>query len=386
MQAGHFDKAYQFTLDAYMLSLNHADRSFTSILRKQLGEICAELGDLHQSAEYYQQTIVDVNEQKERGEEIVYTTSLYGLARLSYEWNQLERAEQLAREIIAHQFSGYLPQWEEEARTRGELIRLLVAHARGETDFAQQQLSYLFVRIQASAVGLKRLVPDVLAWQARLQLRDKDFATARRTLGLLADYEAEMSPLQLQTLQLLRARLLLGRGETVAALRILERLLITALMGKHMLRVLEIQLLIALAYAADKQEYRAKQRLHEVLSQARNEGFMRLFLNEGEPLAALLRSLLPSLTEKPLRTYAETILRAITNPEHATNASPFEPLSSQELRVLSLLAAGNSNPQIAEALVVSVNTVKGHVKNIYRKLNVSNRVQAGEVARCLRLI
>jgi LuxR family maltose regulon positive regulatory protein len=386
MQAGHFDKAYQFTLDAYMLSLNHADRSFTSILRKQLGEICAELGDLHQSAEYYQQTIVDVNEQKERGEEIVYTTSLYGLARLSYEWNQLERAEQLAREIIAHQFSGYLPQWEEEARTRGELIRLLVAHARGETDFAQQQLSYLFVRIQASAVGLKRLVPDVLAWQARLQLRDKDFATARRTLGLLADYEAEMSPLQLQTLQLLRARLLLGRGETVAALRILERLLITALMGKHMLRVLEIQLLIALAYAADKQEYRAKQRLHEVLSQARNEGFMRLFLNEGEPLATLLRSLLPSLTEKPLRTYAETILRAITNPEHATNASPFEPLSSQELRVLSLLAAGNSNPQIAEALVVSVNTVKGHVKNIYRKLNVSNRVQAGEVARCLRLI
>jgi LuxR family transcriptional regulator, maltose regulon positive regulatory protein len=386
MQEGHFDKAYQFILDAYTLSLNHADRSFTFILKKQLGEICAELGDLHQSAEYYQQTIVEVHEQKERGEEIMYTASLYGLARLNYEWNQLERAEQLAREVTDHQFSGYLPQWEEEARAYGELIRLLVLHARGEADAAQQQLSYLFVRLQASAIGLKRLIPDVLAWQACLQLREKDFATARRTLGFLSDYEAEMSPLQLQTVQLLRARLLLGRGEIVAALRVLERLLITALMGKHMLRVLEIQLLIALAYAADKQEYRAKQRLHEVLSQARNEGFLRLFLNEGEPLAALLRSLLPSLTEKPLRTYAETILRAFTNPECATGGSPFEPLSSQELRVLSLLAAGSSNPQIAEALIVSVNTVKGHVKNIYRKLNVNNRVQAGEVARSLRLI
>jgi LuxR family maltose regulon positive regulatory protein len=247
-------------------------------------------------------------------------------------------------------------------------------------------LSYLLVRLQASPIGMQQLIPNVLSWQARLQIRDNDLVTARRTLALLADYEAEMSPLQLQTLQLLRARLLLARGEAPAALHILERLLITALMGQQMQRALELQLLIVLAYAADKQEYRAKQRLHEVLSQARNEGYMRLFLNEGEPLAVLLRSLLPTLTEKPLRAYAETILRAFLHPEQATNGSPFEPLSTQELRVLSLLTTGNSNPQIAEALIVSVNTIKGHVKNIYRKLNVNNRVQAGEVARSLHLI
>jgi LuxR family maltose regulon positive regulatory protein len=389
MQAGHFDKAYQFTLEAYTLSLKHADRSFTSILRKQLGEVCTELGELHQAAEYYQQTIVDIRAQKERGEEIVYASSLYGLAHLSYEWNQLERAEQQAREVIDYQFSGYLPHLAEETRTYGELLRLLVTHTRGDVDSAQQQLSSLFVRLQASMVPntrMKQLIPDVLIWQARLQIMEKDLVATRRTFSMLADYEAEMSPLQLQTVQLLRARLLLARGQATAALHSLERLLITALMGKHLLRVLEIQLLIALAYAADKQEYRAKQRLHEVLSQARNEGFMRLFLNEGEPLAALLRSLLPSLTEKPLRTYAEIILRAFTEPEYATAGSPFEPLSSQELRVLTLLTAGNSNPQIAEALIVSVNTVKGHVKNIYRKLNVNNRVQAGEVARSLHLI
>jgi LuxR family maltose regulon positive regulatory protein len=247
-------------------------------------------------------------------------------------------------------------------------------------------LSQLFVRLQASAINLKQLIPDVLSWQARLQMRDNDLVAARRVLGVLAEYETEMSPLQLQTQQLLRTRLLLKRGEATEALRILERLLITALMGKQMLRALEIQLLIALAYAADKQEYRARQRLHELLSQTRKEGYIRLFLNEGEPLAILLRSLLPTLTEKPVRAYAETILRAFLDPAQTASSSPFEPLSSQELRVLSLLTAGNSNPQIAEALIVSVNTVKGHVKNIYRKLNVNNRVQAGEVARSLHLI
>jgi LuxR family maltose regulon positive regulatory protein len=63
-----------------------------------------------------------------------------------------------------------------------------------------------------------------------------------------------------------------------------------------------------------------------------------------------------------------------------------EPLRLQEERVLRLLVAGRSNPEIVAELVVSVNTVKTHVQNIYRKLNVSNRVEASEVARHLQLI
>jgi LuxR family maltose regulon positive regulatory protein len=62
-----------------------------------------------------------------------------------------------------------------------------------------------------------------------------------------------------------------------------------------------------------------------------------------------------------------------------------EPLSEQEQRVLRLLAAGLSNPEIAGELVISVNTVKTHVKNIYAKLNVNNREDARQAARQLKL-
>jgi LuxR family maltose regulon positive regulatory protein len=63
-----------------------------------------------------------------------------------------------------------------------------------------------------------------------------------------------------------------------------------------------------------------------------------------------------------------------------------ESLSSQEQRILRLLVAGRSNPEIADALVVSVNTVKTHVQSLYRKLGVHNRVEASSVARRLSLL
>jgi LuxR family transcriptional regulator, maltose regulon positive regulatory protein len=63
-----------------------------------------------------------------------------------------------------------------------------------------------------------------------------------------------------------------------------------------------------------------------------------------------------------------------------------EPLSPQEQRVLRLLAAGRSNPQIAAELIISVNTVKDHVKRLYRKLGINNRLQAGLMAQQLQLV
>lgn len=392
MQEGSFDKAQQVLLEAYTLSLNNEDRVFTRVIGRLLGDVSIELGELHQAASYYQQTLAEAHWPDERGEGIFRAQTAYGLIRLAYEWNELETAEQLAREASLYRYRGGFPYAEEDARMRVELLRLLLLHARGEVAEARAALSALFVRLQATPNTLP-LISDVLAWQARLQVRDGDLAGAERTLGTLANHAQDLSLLQQETRQLLHARLLLARDEAETALPMLERCLAFAQQGKHVMRALEIELLIALAHAALKQGHKARQQLSLVLAQARSEGFLRLFLDEGEPLAALLRSLLPSLTDRPLRAFAQSILHACTASlptqsasRNGTESSLLEPLSAQEQRVLALLVAGRSNPEIAETLIVSVNTVKGHVKNLYRKLNVNTRMQASEVARRFKLI
>jgi LuxR family maltose regulon positive regulatory protein len=118
-----------------------------------------------------------------------------------------------------------------------------------------------------------------------------------------------------------------------------------------------------------------------------------MFLDEWRALAGPLRALIPELEDKALAAYARALLYEMgqvrsesraTAPARSTLLA--EPLSPQEARILRLLAAGLSNPEIAQELVVSVNTVKTHVKSIYVKLNVRTRKEAREAARQLRLV
>ncbi len=100
----------------------------------------------------------------------------------------------------------------------------------------------------------------------------------------------------------------------------------------------------------------------------------------------MLQAALPSQTNRSLSLYAATLLHSF-NPELLAGqgaAASVEPLSPQELRVLRLLAAGLTNAEIAQELVVSTNTVKTQVKSIYRKLDVRSRDEARQVARQLR--
>lgn len=64
----------------------------------------------------------------------------------------------------------------------------------------------------------------------------------------------------------------------------------------------------------------------------------------------------------------------------AEESNAFTALTERELEVLRLIAKGNSNDQIAEQLVISVGTVKGHVSNILSKLHLADRTQAAAYA------
>lgn len=384
MQAGVFADAQRHLLAGYTLSLHIKDRVFTRVITRMLGDISLEMGALHQANSYYQQTLTEPPWLDKTGEEIFRAQLACGLIRLAYEWNELERAEQLVREAV-HHYQGIFPAGEEAAHTQLELFRLLLLRARGKEAEAQAALPALIVHLQAST-HTRQLVTEVHLWQARAQIRDGALPAAEHTLNILRSSEKEHTPLQQQSMHLLIARLHLAQGKAAIALPQLRRLLSQAQESQHVLRVLEIQMLIVLAYASLKQRVESIQQFALVLAQARDEGFLRLFLDEGEPLIALLRDLLPTLTEKPLRAYVQSILHAFTHPFSPQDSPLLESLSPQEQRVLTLLVAGRSNAEIAKELIVSVNTIKGHIKNLYRKLDVHNRVEAGAVARRLELI
>jgi len=383
LQAGRVEEARRLFQEARRRSVTVGSRPFGRITTLLLGTACIELGELRQAEVYYRQVLPDAKEQEDR-EDIAF--ALLALAELSYEWNDLDAVDRLLDDARG---LGDVPRFSDIGEHTA-FRQALLHHARGDDTAALRQVASILARLHAVASPRARqAIPNVLIWQGRLSLAAGDLVAARRSLDTLQQMDEDVSPVQRAMGQVLAARVLLARGKAQDALSHLERLLIVAREQRQARHALEIEALMALALAARGQGSAARQRLRLVLEQACGEGFMRLFLDEGEPLAALLRALLPSVRAPALRSYARAILQASTTPRApapaASDAAPAEPLSLQERRVLRLLAAGRSNPEIAEELFVSVNTAKGHVKSIYRKLDVRNRLEASEAARGLTL-
>lgn len=187
-----------------------------------------------------------------------------------------------------------------------------------------------------------------------------------------------------EDLALARVALALGHaGEVIIPL---EDLCAHAGQAGRFHNVLEGRMLLARAHWMAGEIDAALRDLDASLALAAPEGFMRIYLDEGEPMADLLAGYVANRAPSPERTYALKLLaafgRAVEPPAHMATPS----LSPRELEVLRLLATGRSNEAIASELVVALSTVKWHVAQIYRKLGVRGRVQAVARARDLRLI
>jgi ATP/maltotriose-dependent transcriptional regulator MalT len=193
-------------------------------------------------------------------------------------------------------------------------------------------------------------------------------------------------------------RVLLAERTPDRALPLLERLHHLAVAQERLGSRIEVRVLQSLALAAGDEEAGALDALAEALALAWPEGYLRVFVDEGTPMADLLGKLVASGRRQPapaggvpptyLRQLPEAFEQdaaAATVPARhgAAAAVPrlAEPLSDREREVLALLAAGRSNQQIANELFLALDTVKKHVSHILDKLGAGNRTQAVTRAR-----
>jgi LuxR family transcriptional regulator, maltose regulon positive regulatory protein len=384
---GNLDNAREYLLEARILSEQQGNLTYARATWGMLSWAAFEQGELLYTAEQFRQLQIEARQHEDRDD---IARSQLGLAQISYQWNNLAETEQGAHEAlqIGRQMNA------EEIQARATVLLALIECARGQNAQARRRLTACLARGErSSSLHSYQLYREVQAALARIQLAGGDLASVRRWFAAIARRAETLPLLQRQREQLLRARLQLAQREIPAAIENMESLSTAALQTGHISFELEVQVALTLAYSRAGSNEQARELLRELLETTRSEGYVRLFLDEGEELAELLRGLLPNLREKALQSYARRLLDAFALESGAvatqaaeTAALLLEPLSPQEHKVLRLLAAGNSNAMIAGELTVSVNTVRTQLQSIYRKLDVTNRFEASAVARRLGLV
>jgi len=161
---------------------------------------------------------------------------------------------------------------------------------------------------------------------------------------------------------------------------------------KRMGSMLEILVVQALAYQAQRDTSKAFASLERVLTLAQPEGYARIFVGEGNPMRSLLMDFRVSNEKQPggkdheLTSYVDKLLSAFAQPEDMQQSKLIEPLSQRELEVLHLIAQGLSNDEIGKRLFLALSTVKGHNRIIFGKLQVQRRTEAIARARELGLL
>jgi LuxR family transcriptional regulator, maltose regulon positive regulatory protein len=313
-----------------------------------------------------------------------------GMGELLYERGDLDEARRLLEEGI------------ELGRRSGEAKILVYGYVNLARVLMAQEDPEGAHSLIREAGGLTPRWPLIWAWQARFWLAQGDVGSAARwarEYGATEDYMSYPRHFERITM----ARVLLGENRTDEALDSLGNLLEDALSEGRMAHEIELRVLLALASERLGATDEALEQLGRALTLAEPEGFVRVFVDEGLPMAALLERVIRvprddgsyiGASDGAPDVYAGRLLEHFAlQAADSANGGPrsgrapgLEPLSGREVEVLELVAAGRSNAEIAGELYLSVGTVKAHVHHIFGKLLVRNRSQAVARARELRLL
>ncbi len=336
------------------------------------------------------------------------------LADVLYQWNELDQS-------MEHVITGI-----ELGEQGGDVTIIQMGYtllaklhfAMGQTDAGMEAIR------QAKAfklrVGKNKLAFPTQVWLARIFILRGNLNEATELIDTWQEYPStnhrksafldasEVSPCSEDLLwstgpNLTKARLSLAKGSIAGVPKLLNHLRQKAEEKQWVGELIEILILQALAFEAQHRTMEALEALERVIGIAAPEGYIRIFLDEGEPMLRLLhlaesKGIMPGYVSKLLSEFNSSILTSgdhlrKTESNHLSevlskgnSVQLIEPLTPREMDLLCLIADGLSNFEIANSLCVSVNTIKVHTRNLYGKLNVRSRTQALRRARELDLL
>jgi LuxR family transcriptional regulator, maltose regulon positive regulatory protein len=349
-------------------------------LTDRLAQLSRDQGHLHQAAQFVRRSM-ECAEREGLAASSLAGPALIALGEIQYEWNLLAEAEQNLEKGLALLEGGSTTDYPADARIALARIRC----ARGEPE---RTLEIIESGIQALAVGgIPRVLARLLAYRARIWVQVGNLEAAEHWARAdmkrlnVKDYRLE------DTEQGTLARLLMAQGRSGEALKVVGTSLERAEASGRMGNALEMLVLRALALQAYGRPDDALEALQRALRLGHVEGYVRVFVDEGPPMAQFLQQMCESNTTTPSpanaarSVYVERLVRLIESESRSpataktVNDTLEEPLSQRELEVTHLIARGLSNAEIADRLCISVNTLKVHIRNVYGKLGVRNRVE-----------
>ncbi|MDA3940451.1 MAG: LuxR C-terminal-related transcriptional regulator [Spirochaetia bacterium] len=359
-------KTYNETL---VIGQSSGNMVFTLFAKAGLGYIDEVENQLHQAAEAYRQILQIVGDKPLPALCDVHL----GLARIYYQWNDMDAALQYAQSSID------LARLFEHTIDRFIICEIFLAHiklAEGDVDTACSLLAKTTQSVHQS--NFVHRLPELAVGQVLALIKMGKLEAA----AVIADkHELPIS----------QARVLLARGDTSSALSILEPLYQQEKAMAWDDEKLEIMVLKSLALSLHGNEDKAIRLLVNILALTEPEGFIRIFVDEGLPMFRLLseintQGIMPDYISKLLAVFKAEDKQSEGNSNLFPAQPLIDPLSQRELEVLQLITEGLSNQEIGEKLFIALDTVKGHNRRIYDKLDVANRAQAINKAGTLNLL
>jgi LuxR family maltose regulon positive regulatory protein len=347
-------------------------------------------GQLNKSYELYQKAAQFIHEAGGRHLGAISVVEV-GIADVLCEWNDLEAA-------LSHVTQGmaFIPLWSKADDIALAYITLSrIRQAQGNTTAVEGAIEKGIQLIRTCGV-FSEARDAVRTAQVKLWLAQEDTLAVNRWSASLEKGISSGDPIRFECelARITLARVYIAQKKPEEAIRLLACLEESAAANGRTGRLLEILVLKALALHRLGETAQALAVLAKSLALAEQEGYIRIFVDEGKPMDELLQ-IYSRRVENSLKTYVDNLLNAFKIPTGKTgdlstsSVQPgllIEPLTGREAEVLRLLAAGLSNQEIAEKLVLSVGTIKTHTHNLYGKLGVQSRTRAIARAKELNLI